>query len=316
MIIIGPRLNSGIGQHAYKYTKVFESASYHMIGSELPESENGLLFLLPVKPHIEYLKYVRTKVKNLALMTVCETETVHEDYGMIMKESKRVAVPSEFCKRVLSRQFPDNEFYIVHAHIPPPSKPYTFYHIGNIVDDRKNFHGILEAFIRLNKPDTKLVVKAACNSNVDIKLPNVEVINGLISDEEMEKIHDRCDCYVSFSKSEGVGMGPVEAALRNKPVIITDYGGSPEYVKTPYTINCELQELERDDFLFKKGMTWGKPNPDQLLEFMRDAYEKRLRYMDHEHTKKLVGKENILQEFILNIIGKKDDNTNENSTAH
>jgi glycosyltransferase involved in cell wall biosynthesis len=316
MIVIGPNLISGIGQHAFKYTKIFDDASYHIIGTELPKGEHGLLFLLPIESHIEYVKYAKTRIKHLALMTVCETETVHEDYGLIMKLSKRVAVPSDFCKRVFSRQFPNNEFYIIHAHIPSPERPYTFYHIGNILDDRKNFRSILEAFIRLNKPNTKLVVKATCNQDVQLNIPNVEVINGLISDEEMDKLHNRCDCYVSFSKSEGVGMGPVEAALRDKPVIITNFGGSPEYVKTPYTIECELQELERDDFLFKKGMIWGKPNPNQLLEFMRDAYDKKLRYMNHEHTKKLVGKENILQEFLLNVIGTKDNETDKDSTTH
>lgn len=309
MIFVGPQLNSGIGQHTFKYTKIFDDASYYFIGAELPETDQGLIFMLPLKPHIEYLKYAKTRIKNLAVMTVCETETVHEDYGLIMKESKRIAVPSDFCKRVFSRQFPDNEFYIIHAHIPPPSKPYTFYHIGNIIDDRKNFKGILEAFMRLNKPNTKLVVKATCNSNIEIRLPNIEVINGFISDEEMNKLHDRCDCYVSFSKSEGVGMGSVEAALRDKPVIITNYGGSPEYVKTPYTIDCELQELEKDDFLFKKGMIWGKPNPSQLLEFMEDAYNKKLRYMNHEHTKKLVGRKNISKEFFVNVIGAENEDT-------
>ena len=311
MIIIGSHLGSGIGQHASKYTKVFDNASYHQIGSDLPESEHGLLFLLPIKPHVDYIKYARTRVKNLALMTVCETETVHEDYGLIMEQSKKIMVPSAFCKRVFSKQFPKNEFHIIHAHIPMPSKrPYTFYHIGNIMDDRKNFRGILEAFMRLNKPDARLVVKATCNQNIEIKLPNVEVINGLISDEEMDKLHNRCDCYVSFSKSEGVGMGPIEAALRDKPVIITNFGGSPEYVRTRYTIQCELQELEKDDFLFKKGMVWGKPNSNQLLAFMRDTYDKKLRYMNHEHTKKLVGKENILQEFLLNVVGTEDNETN------
>lgn len=317
MIIIGPPLGSGIGQHAFKYTKVFDDASYHYIGLELPKSEYGLLFLLPIKSHIEYANYAKTRVNKLSFMTVCETETVHEDYGMIMELSKKIMVPSMFCKRVLSRQFPDNDFPIIHAHIPPPNKLfYTFYHIGNIMDDRKNFRGILEAFVRLNKPNAKLVVKATCNSEVKINLPNVEVINGLISDEEMDKLHDSCDCYVSFSKSEGVGMGPVEAALRNKPVIITNFGGSPEYVKTPYTIECELQELEKDDFLFKKGMVWGKPNPNQLLEFMRDAYDKKLRYMNHDHTKKLVGKENILEEFLLNVVGGEDNKTNKDGTTH
>ena len=40
-----------------------------------------------------------------------------------------------------------------------------------------------------------------------------------------KKYTSKSDCYVSFSSSEGVGMGAVEAAIRNKPVIITDYGG-------------------------------------------------------------------------------------------
>jgi len=317
MIVIGPNLISGIGQHANKYTELFPGSEYHTFGSVLPVSEHGLVFMLPIKNHIEYLKYIRTRVKNLACMTVCETETVHEDYGLIMKEFKRVAVPSEFCKRVLSRQFPDNEFYVIHAHIPMPrERPYTFYHIGNIMDPRKKFNDILQAFIRLNKPNTRLVVKATCGGDVNIKLPRVEVINSLVSDEEMNEIHDRCDCYVNFSHSEGVGMGAVEAALRNKPVIITNYGGAPEYVKTPYTIDCKLQELDKDDFLFKKGMTWGDPNFDQLLEFMKHAYDNRVRYMNHDHTKKLVGNENILKEFVLNVIGSEDNNTNEDSTTH
>ena len=312
MIVIGPKLLTGIGQHAQKYTKLFlPDSSYHELGSELPESEHGLVFTIPIKQHIEYITYAKTRVKNLACMTVCETETVHEDYGLIMKEFKRVAVPSEFCKRVLSKQFPDNEFYIIHAHIPTPKeKPYTFYHIGNIMDPRKKFREILQAFARLNEPNTRLVVKATANQAVDIPFPRVEVINGLVSEEEMDSIHNRSDCYVSFSHSEGVGMGAVEAAMRDKAVIITNYGGAPEYIKTPYTIDCGLQELENDDFLFKKGMVWGKPNFDQLLEFMRHAYDNRVRYMNHEHTKNLVGRKNVLEEFILNVIGTENDKTN------
>jgi glycosyltransferase involved in cell wall biosynthesis len=318
MIVIGPALNTGIGQHAKKYTKLFgiESA-YYVIGKELPQCDNGLIFMLPIHEHIEYLKHAKRRIKNLACMTVCETETVHEDYGLIMKEFKRVAVPSEFCKKVLSRQFPDNEFYIIHAHIPqPPEKPYTFYHIGNIMDPRKKFREVLQAFVRLNEPNTRLVIKATAKTDVHIQLPRVEVVNGLLDDEQMDRLHERCDCYVNFSHSEGVGMGAVEAALRDKPVIITEYGGASEYIKTPYTIECGLQELEKDDFLFKKGMVWGDPNFDQLLEYMRHAYDNRVRVMNHEHTKKLVGRDNVLKEFILNVIGGENDKTDENGTTH
>lgn len=310
MIFIGPTRLSGIGQHASKYTQLFPESSYYVIGQEIPKSEYGLLFTIPIKQTLDHIPYIKTRVKNLACMTVCETTEVHEDYGLLFKHFKRVAVPSEFCQEVFSRQFPDTEFYVVRAHIPPPQL-YTFYHIGNVMDDRKQFRAILEAFIRLNEPNSRLLVKATCVKDIQLNVPRVEIINGLVSDEEMEKIHNRGDCYVSFSKSEGVGMGPVEAAIRDKPVIITDFGGAPEYVKTPYLVPCELQELERDDFLFKKGMHWGKPDPNKLLEFMRDAFDKRLRYMDHTHTKNLVGKENVLHEFFTNVIRGENDETNE-----
>jgi glycosyltransferase involved in cell wall biosynthesis len=69
---------------------------------------------------------------------------------------------------------------------------------------------------------------------VEWKVPNVHIINGLLPDDVIRDLHDQCHCYVSFSSSEGVGMGAVEAALYNKPVIITDYGAPREYIKTKY----------------------------------------------------------------------------------
>ena len=97
-----------------------------------------------------------------------------------------------------------------------PTGKYIFYHIGNIVDQRKNFKSIIEAFIRLNLPNSLLVVKATCIKEVSINIPNVIVINGLIPEQELDGLHTLCDCYVSFSSSEGIGMGAVEAALLDK----------------------------------------------------------------------------------------------------
>ena len=296
MIFIGPTLISGIGQHANKYMDLFPGSIYKYIHDDIPDCENGFLFALPIQTWFDKIPEIKRKVKKLICMTVCETETVHEDYGKLFKLFDKIAVPSHFCKKIFSKQFPDTEFYVIHAHIPY-KRPYTFYHIGNISDPRKNFNKILETFVRLNKPDARLVIKATCNNSVNIPIPNVEVINGLVNDEEMEKIHARCDCYVNFSSSEGVGMGAVEAALRNKPVIITDYGGAPEHIKTPYLIDCERECIKKDDFLFKSGMEWGKPNENQLREFMEDAYTKKIRYTEHPETHELTKKENVLKEF-------------------
>ena len=308
MLFIGPTLLSGIGQHCKKYMDIFPRSKYIQIQEEIPESEKAFIFALPIPHWLDKIPEIKRKIKDVICMTVCETETVHEDYGKLFALFDKIAVPSEFCRRVFSRQFPDTKFYIIHVHIPD-KRPYTFYHIGNVYDPRKNFNKILETFVRMNKHDTRLVIKATCKEPVLARIPNVEIINGLLSDEEMENIHARCDCYVSFSSSEGVGMGAVEAALRNKPVIITEYGGAPEYIETPYMIKCGLQYLVKDDFLFKAGMQWGKPDEDQLREFMEDAYTKKLRYMDHPRTRVLTSRESVLHEFISNVISEEGNDT-------
>ena len=314
MLFIGPTALSGIGQQLRKYMKLFPDCKCIEINDEIPVCENAFIYALPIQYWLDKIPEIKRKIKNVTCMTICETETVHEDYGKLFALFDKIAVPSEFCRKVFKKQFPDTDFFIIHAHVPD-NRPYTFYHIGNITDPRKNFNKIIETFVRMNKPDSRLLIKATCKQPIQIKIPNVEVINGLIPDEEMEKIHALGDCYVSFSSSEGIGLGAVEAALRNKPVIITDYGGAPEYIKTPYTIDCERQELIRDDFLFKVGMRWGKPDEKQLREFMEDAYTKKLRYMEHPRTHMLTCKENVLQEFVANVIGEENDNTSQNNTG-
>ena len=314
---IGPTLRSGIGQHCRKYCEVFPNATYYSYSDNtlaLPKCERALLFLIPAGPFENIITYCKTQVKHVELYTVCETETVHPEYGKMFAHFDRCAVPSEFCRDVLSKQFPDTEFYVLPVHIP--ERPYVFYHIGNVRDDhRKNFLEILRAFIELNLefPDTRLLIKATCNQDVTIQHRHVEVVNGVLSDGKLDMIHDTGDCYVNFSNSEGAGMGAIEAAIRDKPVIITDFGAPKEYVKTPYTIECEKQEIQRDDFLFLKGMVWGKPCPKQLRAFMRDAYLKRLRYMDHSHTKTMVSKENISHEFVTRVFGGEGEKTKEDS---
>jgi glycosyltransferase involved in cell wall biosynthesis len=312
MLLIGPSMLSGIGQHLFKYSHVLKHARYIQIGVDtIPEDDEALIFALPIKDWLDIIPEIKRKCKKVICMTTCETETVHEAYGELFKHFDKVAVSSRYCKKVFSRQFPHTEFIIVKAHIPVktitavtntfgiPKGKYIFYHIGNVVDQRKNFRGVLEAFMRLNLPDSLLVVKATCNVNVNIALPNVIIINGLIPENELDGLHKICDCYVSFSNSEGIGLGAVEAAIQNKPVIIPEYGGAVDYIRTPYLIECDKQEVPNDDFLFKKGMIWGKPKFDQLMKFMKDAYDKKLTYMDHSHTRFVVGPEEFYRTFAL-----------------
>ena len=60
MIVIGPALNTGIGQLCKKYTHLFGIESvYYVFGKELPQCDNGLIFMLPIPAHLEYLKHAK-----------------------------------------------------------------------------------------------------------------------------------------------------------------------------------------------------------------------------------------------------------------
>jgi glycosyltransferase involved in cell wall biosynthesis len=300
MLFIGSNPLSGIGQVVCKYSALYPGSKSVEYGHPVEDGEDVFIFALPIPDILKYLQYVKSKARTIVCMTVCETETVHELYRHLVSMFPTMYVPSEFCQNVFSRQFPDTRFEVIRHHVPLFKVPrnrdtstYIFYHIGNVMDPRKQTKKIIEAFIRLNLPNSLLVLKATCKEPVSWKLPRVHVINGLVTEDQMQSIHERCHCYVSFSHSEGVGMGAVEAAMCDKPVIITEYSAPKEYIKTPYTIKCGTCTVPTDDFLFQKGMVWGEPDFNQLMEFMKDAYDEKLTKMDHSYTRNLVSAESV-----------------------
>jgi len=306
MLFIGPTLLSGIGQVVNKYKSLYPPSRYVEYNTPVEKGEDVFIFALPLQNVLEYLITIKQQARKIVCMTVCETETVHESYGYLCSMFDIMYVPSQFCQFVLSRQFPETKFEVLRHYVPFVKSPrnrdtstYVFYHIGNVNDPRKQTKKIIEAFIRLNLPDSLLVLKATCKEPVTWKIPKVHVINGLLADEQIQAIHERCHCYVSFSHSEGVGMGAVEAAMFDKPVIITEYSAPKEYIKTPYTIKCGTCQLKQDDFLFKKGMEWGDPDFGQLMEFMKDAYDNKIDQMNHSHTREMVSAKSVKNQVDL-----------------
>ncbi len=312
--IIGPSPHSGIGQQCMKYCRMLECPYATLDGfTEVPEGSSVMIYALPIQAWFQAIPAMKSRFKKVVLMTICETETVHEDYGKLFDHFPVVATPSRFCKRIFQRQFPQSTFHVVNAYVDDPGvsvlsyrpknwsqNKYTFYHVGNVTDQRKNANRIVQAFVELfgDKTDqVRLLIKATCNQPVSIQAPGVEVINGLLSQEDLDKVHDQGDCYVSFSHSEGIGLGAVEAALRAKPVIMPEYGGGSEYVNTPYRIRCGMTTVPRDDFLFKAGMEWGDPDVSILKKYMQKAFETRDSRAGHPLTQYAVSKDKVTRQL-------------------
>lgn len=295
-LFIGPNPLAGIGQVTMKYASMLQ-AEYCQYGQRpsMKHYDAGFAFILPIKAQLDMLRNEYTKVcDRFMFMTVCETETVHQSYKDLL-EFQPIYCPSEFSRDILKRQFPMGDWrllrhWVPHVDIPPvPLRTtYTFYTIGNITDPRKNISMLIDAFQTLKLQDCRLLLKATCTRLVELKIPGVVILNGLMTDDQLDTIHNSGDCYVNCSFSEGVGMGAVEAAVRDKPCIIPEYGGLKEYVKTPYVISCGRQLVGMDDFLYEKNMVWGSPSMSDLRKFMTECHQLKLRTQDHSFTRTLV----------------------------
>lgn len=311
IVFIGPVPLSGIGQVMLKYKRLLEDAGHNVTYvpytyPNIPEYDRCFVFAIPISPIIELLP----TLKDVTIMTVCETERVHSNYGDLPR-NRVIYVPSAFCKDRLERQFPTHTFSIMHHWTDVPKVPcskrmdfegvdYVFYTIGNVKDPRKNLRLLLEAFVRLNLPRTHLLIKASCIDDLRLNFPWCTVINsGIVSDDDMDIIHASGDCYVNCSNSEGVGMGAVEAAVRNKPVIIGTYGGAKEYVKTPFMVECKVGPIGYDDFLFSSSMEWGHPILESLMGHMKFCYDQKLRNWDHEYTRIMMSSVPPVFEYVV-----------------
>lgn len=297
-LFVGPRLLAGIGQVTKQYADMIgPDAEYCEVGQPPKRTryDRGFAFVLPIQSQLDMFDKYRSCCRDWIIMTVCETEPVNECYKL-MERYPEVHVPSEFSRQILENQFPKVKWSLLRHWSEPKvpweplsPTPYVFYTIGNVLDPRKNIKKLIEAYLRCEFKDAAhLVLKATCSVPVDWRVPGVTVINGLLSDADLEKVHAAGHCYVNCSHSEGVGMGAVEAALRSKPVVITDYGGLKEYVKTPWVVPCTVGPIGFDDFLFKKEHNWGHPDAAVLQTHLADCFQKKVTTWDHAHTRELM----------------------------
>ena len=94
----------------------------------------------------------------------------------------------------------------------------------------------------------------------DWKLPNIYLLHGSLSTEEMNKLynHPKVKCFVSFTHGEGFGRPLLEASLSEKPVIAPNWSGHIDFIHPDYNIliGGELKNVHKsaaNQFLLKES---------------------------------------------------------------
>ncbi len=115
-------------------------------------------------------------------------------------------------------------------------------------------------------------------------LPNVYILNGEFSDQEMNELynHPKVKSMVSFTKGEGFGRPLLEFSLTGKPIIASNWSGHTDFLKPSFTtlVGGELENVDSsaaNDWLIKESK-WFKAHDAEIGRVLKDVYKKYKQY--------------------------------------
>jgi glycosyltransferase involved in cell wall biosynthesis len=152
---------------------------------------------------------------------------------------------------------------------------------------RKNPLAAVQAFRKAfsSRDDVKLILKCAHShaSPDEARMlakachgANIQIIDDVISRQDVNALMNAADCYVSLHRSEGFGLTMAETMSLGKPVIATGYSGNMEFM-TPansYPVKYKLVEIDQAYGPYSDG-EWAEPDVDHAAELMRFVFKNR-----------------------------------------
>ncbi|WP_416268749.1 rhamnan synthesis F family protein [Burkholderia cepacia] len=143
---------------------------------------------------------------------------------------------------------------------------------------RKNPEGLIRAFAAsgLAKRGWNLVLKTkhlydrpdAGNALYALatNTPGVKLLEVSLHADEVTSLMNAADIYASPHCSEGFGLTVAEAMALGKPVVVTDFGGTRDFVNSDcgYPVQATPWVLEEDHGHYLAGHGWGKVDENAL----------------------------------------------------
>ena len=179
---------------------------------------------------------------------------------------------------------------------------------GNLGEDRKNTGLMIKTFLEtFNTPSKKkpaLILKTNTSNyslidkehilakinhikdQVSGNLPNIYLIHGEMTDEEMNQLNNdpKVKAFVSFTKGEGYGRPLAEAAITGKPTIVSNWSGHVDFIHPDYNVlvGGELKPVHpsaANQWLLKESQ-WFNINTDIAGRAMKDVFKNYKKYLE------------------------------------
>ena len=126
-------------------------------------------------------------------------------------------------------------------------------------------------------------IKDSCKSN---NLPNVYLLHGEFSDEEINEIynHSKVKAMVNLTKGEGFGRPLLEFSLVNKPIIASNWSGPVDYLNPEFTtlLQGTMTKIHPSaaNHMLLADAEWFSVDTGHVGHYLKDVFENYKKYTD------------------------------------
>ena len=122
-------------------------------------------------------------------------------------------------------------------------------------------------------------------SRIKGKCPNVYLLHGDFTDEEMNGLynHPKVKTHVSFTHGEGFGRPLLEASISGKPVIAPNWSGQTDFLDSKYAVMLggTMEKVQKGSFpdpFFVDGCEWFTVNYQKASQTFKNIYRSYKKY--------------------------------------
>lgn len=262
-------------------------------------------------------------IEGLNRMDVNFTSSTHSqkvlsETSYEMKDNRNGQVHNLKCTKPVEVIFEGvdiEKYFITKSKLDLSSIPEEFCYLvvghwmqGALGEDRKNIGYTVKSFLetfknKQKKPalilktsmvNTSIMDKQKLLQRIDEirntvrggKLPNIYLLHGDLSDENMNYLynHPKVKCMVSHTKGEGFGRPLLEFTTTGKPIIVSGWSGQVDFLDRDKSIliggtleNVHDSAVQKDMIL--KDSKWFRPNDLEVAKAWKETFKHYKKYV-------------------------------------
>ena len=168
---------------------------------------------------------------------------------------------------------------VIHPYPVKSKKNFKFISIFNYeARDRKGLDILLKTYSQsfTTKDDVCLIIKGKTSLGelkkeyaIGTTGPEIEVVNKILSRDELLGLHKTTDCFILPSRGEGIGRPFLDAMMMGTPILTTGWSGQADYLNETNAFLLDYKLVDVDQQYYLKfpgfyGSQWAEPDPEDL----------------------------------------------------